>query len=413
MSIFDTSKCMKKLRLSFLIILLFAFTLYYYNVKKEIKRKKLKSSSALKHLRAATIASVKNSTLPTYKFKYADFIVHNMTHNLPSRLKDDVFNHFDIDKCLISKILHQTWKKNKVEEIYKNYIMSWLEKNQDWSYSFTTNELNRIFMETKFPEFLEMFDNYKSEIQRADAVRYFLLYEYGGIYADIDFEALKSMNTFLDENIHASDGTGIKHGCIVGQEPFEHAHILYNKKRLICNAIMMSCPKHPFWLIVFQELMLRKNIKTVRATGPKMLSAALNKYEELLKHSNNGVGNYLTLPSVYVPSPYLFYPNFDDANSNHRKNCRNEYRNASINRAIACEKLESTNYQNDPKRRESAVAIHHWAHTWHRPNMDGYGKLYSIDDICNDKAVAWTKANDVDGRVGSRRVNLLKKISRN
>ena len=111
MSIFDTSKCMKKLRLSFLIILLFAFTLYYYNVKKEIKRKKLKSSSALKHLRAATIASVKNSTLPTYKFKYADFIVHNMTHNLPSRLKDDVFNHFDIDKCLISKILHQTWKK--------------------------------------------------------------------------------------------------------------------------------------------------------------------------------------------------------------------------------------------------------------------------------------------------------------
>ena len=40
------------------------------------------------------------------------------------------------------------------------------------------------------------------------------------------------------------------------------------------------------------------------------------------------------------------------------------------------------------KRRESAVAIHHWAHTWHRPNMDGYGKLYSIDDICNDKAVA-------------------------
>ena len=45
--------------------------------------------------------------------------------------------------------------------------------------------------------------------------------------------------------------------------------------------------------------------------------------------------------------------------------------------------------------------------------MDGYGKLYSIDDICNDKAVAWTKANDVDGRVGSRRVDLLKKISRN
>ena len=103
---------MKKLRLSFLIILLFAFTLYYYNVKKEIKRKKLKSSSALKHLRAATIASVKNSTLPTYKFKYADFIVHNMTHNLPSRLKDDVFIGTPLslqiwqDKPYLSQILY-------------------------------------------------------------------------------------------------------------------------------------------------------------------------------------------------------------------------------------------------------------------------------------------------------------------
>ena len=128
-----------------------------------------------------------------------------------------------------------------------------------------------------------MFDNYKSEIQRADAVRYFLLYEYGGVYADIDFEALKSMNSFIDENGHSKDG--IKNGCIIGQEPFEHAHILYNKKRLICNAIMISCAKHPFWLLVFQELMLRKNIKTVRATGPKMLSAALDKYEELRRRN--------------------------------------------------------------------------------------------------------------------------------
>ena len=58
---------------------------------------------------------------------------------------------------------------------------------------------------------------------------------------------------------------------------------------------------------------------------------------------------YLPLPIVYVPSPYVFYPNFDDANLNHRKNCNVKHRNASKNREITCEKLEATKYQNDPK----------------------------------------------------------------
>jgi inositol phosphorylceramide mannosyltransferase catalytic subunit len=416
MNIFGASKCIRKLRVIFLGVLVFSFMLYYYNVKKANKRKKFKKAKTLQQLREIRSTTSNVAAVESSKFLYPEFVVSNATNNLPERFKSDLLNHFDINKCLISKILHQTWKTDKVQTMYKNYILSWLKKNKDWSYSFTTNELNRKFMEKKFPEFLDIYDNYKSEIQRADAIRYFLLYEYGGVYADIDFEALKSMNTFIDEFGHSKDG--IKNGCIIGQEPFEHAHILYNKKRLICNAIMISCAKHPFWLLVFQELMLRKNIKTVRATGPKMLSAALDKYEELRRRNKkyttmnkrNDIDNTKTinLPFVYIPSPYVFYPNFDDANLNHRKNCKIKgRRNISKNREIACEKLENTNYQNDPERIKSAVAVHHWAHTWHRPNMVEYGQLHSINDICNNSEVVWNNKNDMDGRIGSRRINLL------
>ena len=38
----------------------------------------------------------------------------------------------------------------------------------------------------RYPWFLETFDNYQFPIQRADAIRYFVLAHYGGIYIDLD-----------------------------------------------------------------------------------------------------------------------------------------------------------------------------------------------------------------------------------
>jgi len=38
----------------------------------------------------------------------------------------------------------------------------------------------------RYPWFLETFDGYVYPIQRADAIRYFVLYYFGGIYIDLD-----------------------------------------------------------------------------------------------------------------------------------------------------------------------------------------------------------------------------------
>jgi mannosyltransferase OCH1-like enzyme len=58
----------------------------------------------------------------------------------------------------------------------------------EWEYRFWTNEDCRELVTTEFPQHLAMYDNYKSNIQRADAIRYFILAKYGGVYADLDFE---------------------------------------------------------------------------------------------------------------------------------------------------------------------------------------------------------------------------------
>jgi len=46
--------------------------------------------------------------------------------------------------------------------------------------------MSRDFIETEYPWFLHTYDHYRYPVQRVDAVRYFLMLHYGGIYMDFD-----------------------------------------------------------------------------------------------------------------------------------------------------------------------------------------------------------------------------------
>ena len=43
----------------------------------------------------------------------------------------------------------------------------------------------------RYPWFLETWDNYPFNIERADAIRYFVLAHYGGVYIDLDDVSVK------------------------------------------------------------------------------------------------------------------------------------------------------------------------------------------------------------------------------
>lgn len=49
-----------------------------------------------------------------------------------------------------------------------------------------TDAKSRELIATEYPWFLNTFDNYSQPIQRADAIRYFVLAHFGGIYLDLD-----------------------------------------------------------------------------------------------------------------------------------------------------------------------------------------------------------------------------------
>ena len=215
-----------------------------------------------------------------------------------------------------------------------------------------------------------MFTGYQQEIKRADAIRYFLLDFYGGLYVDLDFEALQPIKGLLDG-----------HGLVIGQEPYEHSRVLYDVDRLMCNAFMASCPHHPFWSTVHTELEARKHIvkggkHVMDATGPRLINDVVRAYE-----GSTAAEMY----PLFVPEADAVYPHFDFANPNLRPICQNKTGVLSPRRVAPCEKLEQNAYQNAPLTAAS-FAVHHWQHSW-----VGFG-YFEMDEINATELVADVRA---------------------
>ncbi len=164
----------------------------------------------------------------------------------------------------IPRILHQTWKTYEVPEEWWDCVNSWKRHHPDWEYRLWTDDESEAFVARHYPDFLETFQNYPYNIQRADAIRYLVLHQLGGVYADLDYECLQPLDPLLPG-----------HSAIIGLEPEAHAASSKVDHRL-CNALMASEPGHPFMAAVIRHLQ-NATLGTVAdydilaTTGPLML----------------------------------------------------------------------------------------------------------------------------------------------
>ncbi|KDQ21048.1 glycosyltransferase family 32 protein, partial [Botryobasidium botryosum FD-172 SS1] len=101
----------------------------------------------------------------------------------------------------IQRILHQTWKTDVLPERWQSISDQCREMMPDYEYMLWTDELSRDFIAREYSWFLSTFDSYKYPIQRADAIRYFVLHYYGGIYLDLDVGCLRSLDPLLEYSV--------------------------------------------------------------------------------------------------------------------------------------------------------------------------------------------------------------------
>jgi mannosyltransferase OCH1-like enzyme len=160
------------------------------------------------------------------------------------------------DKDTIPKIIHQTAPKDdsKWHHIWKECQNTWFEHFEDFEYKMWTDEDIQNLIQYRFKNFYPIWKAYPENIHRIDAVRYFILYEYGGIYVDMDYECVQN---FYDLLPHGK--ASIAESAIPNEE-FQ-------------NALMASPPKHPFWHYVLNEIIAYQHVDDVLdATGPNVIA---------------------------------------------------------------------------------------------------------------------------------------------
>lgn len=138
------------------------------------------------------------------------------------------------------RLIFQTWKsRTDIPFNYAQWSESFRRINPGFEHVLWDDFDNRRFIETFYPWFLPVYDAYPREIYRADAVRYFFLYQFGGLYADMDTECLKPVAPLFESG-------DVWLGRMGPDSDFPHS---------IPNAIMASRPRQEFWLLAIYLLL--------------------------------------------------------------------------------------------------------------------------------------------------------------
>lgn len=173
------------------------------------------------------------------------------------------------DNINIPRIIHLTYKDSNIPKVWQNTISSWKKYHPNWEIRFWTDEDNRKLIKEKYNWFLNIYDSYEYGIQRADSIRYFILYTYGGIYSDMDIEPVKNFDKIF-------------------RRITEHSVYLIRTPQMsvVTNCFMASKPKANFWLDVFKKMKqnnksifwVGKHLKVMNSTGPIMLNKVYKEY---------------------------------------------------------------------------------------------------------------------------------------
>ncbi|RVX69428.1 hypothetical protein B0A52_06491 [Exophiala mesophila] len=196
----------------------------------------------------------------------------------------------DTRPLLIPKIIHQTYKNETIPERWRAAQQSCIDLHPDYEYKMWTDATSLDFIQQEYPWFLPTFVGYKHNIQRADAIRYFVLAHYGGVYIDLDDGCLRRLDPLLSY----------------------HAFLRRTIPTGISNDAMGAVPQHPFFLRVIESLQAADRswvlpyITIMASTGPLFLSVMWKKW--MGEHSHLDPVTWVGRVRVLMPSEYNNYP---------------------------------------------------------------------------------------------------------
>ncbi|CAI6092291.1 unnamed protein product [Clonostachys chloroleuca] len=201
----------------------------------------------------------------------------------------------------IPRILHQTTPNDTIPQKWIDSQRSCQEVYSNFTYMLWTDESAHEFLATEYPWFVDLWDNYAFPIQRADAIRYFVLYHFGGIYLDMDTVCVKQFPIFE-----------------VISETEHRALFQSTKPTGVTNDVMISTAKHPALYQAISELpfyyrwtrfwaRLQPYSNIMFSSGPMFISLVISDY---LRHLPSRPS-----PTFNVVTPHQMLPYITDLES--------------------------------------------------------------------------------------------------
>jgi hypothetical protein len=174
---------------------------------------------------------------------------------------------------MIPHIIHQTWKTDDMPENFRAFSATWRDRNPGWTCRFWSDRDLLEFVAARYPAWLELFCSYRLGVQRADAGRYMLLHHFGGIYADMDSECIRSLDPLASED-----------RVILCEEPKSHwprAASCRGLPMMLFNGVMASPANHSFWPHLLTRMAeVRDASDVLDSTGPCLLTGSVLSYPE-------------------------------------------------------------------------------------------------------------------------------------
>ncbi|MDM8234661.1 glycosyltransferase [Phocaeicola barnesiae] len=230
---------------------------------------------------------------------------------------------------MIPKIIHFCWlSDDPIPDNLKNYMNTW--KKYLPEYQIIHWDFNR-FDKNSSLWVQQAFDNKKYAFA-ADYIRLFALYEYGGIYLDMDVEVLKTFNSFLELNTMIcwqNSSPGLE-AAIVGTAP----------KQAWVRKCLEYYQNRPF---------IKENGEFDTLVLPEIIESCLKRNNFKLKNCTN-IDEALNIEKGENLIPVFPYTFFSP-------------------KSYATNKIEKTN---------DSVCIHHFAASWKSPYVIAEKKFWDF-----------------------------------
>ncbi|MFN0263904.1 glycosyltransferase family 32 protein [Tepidamorphus sp. 3E244] len=161
----------------------------------------------------------------------------------------------------IPKIIHQTWKDERIPARLHHAVQSVRTYHKDWDYRLWTDAAMDTYVRENHPDFFPVYSGFTMPIMRADSFRYLMMLDFGGLYCDLDYIFLRPYDYAGCQVMLASE-RNIDYG---------------DWRDAVCNFVFASEPGHPLWRDCIDSL--RENppspktyAEVTSSTGPGFLN---------------------------------------------------------------------------------------------------------------------------------------------